>query len=119
MLVISIRFVLALILITTVPYALTVAAVVVLWFDENRYAISRKNYVTRRFRAVRFAVTSTVPRNAIGTPGHAGSIRGPLQTKRLKIFEKVVSKSASERLRRASLVGTDREELSSLIGVRK
>jgi hypothetical protein len=35
MLVISIHFVLALILLTTVPYALTVAAVVVLWFDEQ------------------------------------------------------------------------------------
>ena len=97
MLVISIRFVLALILITTVPYTLTVAAVVVLWFDENRYAISRKNHATRRVRAVPFAVTSTVPSNAIETPGRAASIRGFFQTKRLKIFEKVVSKSASER----------------------
>jgi hypothetical protein len=43
MLIISIRVVLALILVAAIPYTLTVAVLVVFWFDENFFGMFRKN----------------------------------------------------------------------------
>jgi hypothetical protein len=47
MLVFSVRVVLALILVAVIPYTLTVAALLILWFDQNFYDIFRKNLATR------------------------------------------------------------------------
>ena len=116
MLIISIRVVLALILIAAVPYTLTVAIVVVMWLDENFHAIL-SNDATRRFRSTPIVMTSVVPRNAVRIPGRPRVIRALLGMKWVKKFDTDASKSASwQELHRAALVETDRGKLTSLVG---
>lgn len=113
MLVITIRVVLALILTAAIPYALTVAAVAVMWLDETFHAIFGKNHVTGRSRAARFAVSAIVSRNSVETSGPTGIRRGFLEMKRLKMFDTSVSKSASWQ---ELPVETGRERLTNLVG---
>jgi hypothetical protein len=51
MVVFSIRVVLALILVAVAPYTLTVAALLILWFDQNFYDIFCKNPATHHLVA--------------------------------------------------------------------
>jgi hypothetical protein len=113
MLMISTRVVLALILMAAIPYALTIAAVVVMWLDETLRAIFGKSLVTRASRAARFAVSASVLRNSVETSGRTGIGRGFLEMKRLKMFDSSVSKSASWQ---ELPVETGRERLTNLVG---